>query len=175
MYYKGSPYLEEAFKNGTKGRTGTHTGYLKYENGDWYVVHNIHGKVHVDRFKNIQGGNKKYGVTGIYAPRTNNIFNRAITKLGFGYGGNLFHKGGLEDQFTNTYLGIGQFPDYDADFMATNNLQYLPYSQINTDGHDPENIRIGNQGNQTMYAYDDKDATYLADANGNLVTSPLLY
>lgn len=98
MYYKGSPYLEEAYKNGTKGRTGTHTGYLKYENGDWYVVHNIHGKVHVDKFTSIQGGNRKYGVTGIYAPRTNNIFNRAITKLGFADGGYLFNS---EEQLNN--------------------------------------------------------------------------
>ena len=96
MYYKGSPYLEEAYNNGTKGRTGTHTGYLKYENGDWYVVHNIHGKVHVDRFKSIQGGNKKYGVTGIYAPRTNNVFNRFITKLGFANGGKVNRFDGLE-------------------------------------------------------------------------------
>lgn len=90
MYYKGSPYLEEAYKNGTRDRTGTHTGNLVDDgNGNWYVIHNIHGQLHVDPFTKIQGGNKSYGVTGIYKPRRNNLWNRAITRLGFDYGGSI--------------------------------------------------------------------------------------
>lgn len=40
------------------------------------------------------------------------------------YGGrvNRFDKGGLKDEFADKYLGIGQFPNYDADFIAANNL-----------------------------------------------------
>ena len=55
----------------------------------WYVVHNIHGKVHIDPFTSIQGGRKAYEVTGIYAPRSNNWFNRGITKIGLADGGYL--------------------------------------------------------------------------------------
>lgn len=89
MYFRGSPYQEEAFNNGTKDRTGTHTGYLQNQDGQWYVVHNIHGKVHIDPFSSIQGGGRGWGVTGIYAPRKDNIWNRGITKLGFADGGDL--------------------------------------------------------------------------------------
>ena len=58
MYYKSSPYLKEAFETGTKGRTGTHTGYLIHNGKDWEVVHNIHGKAKVDKFTKIQGSGK---------------------------------------------------------------------------------------------------------------------
>lgn len=87
MYYKGSPYLKEAFETGTKGRTGTHTGYLVHNGKDWEVVHNIHGKAKVDKFTKIQGGGKKYGVTSIMAPRKNTLLNAIKTRLGFRNGG----------------------------------------------------------------------------------------
>ena len=87
MYYKGSPYLKEAFDTGTQGRTGTHTGYLVHNGKDWEVVHNIHGKAKVDKFTKIQGGGKKYGVTSIMAPRKNTLLNAIKTRLGFRNGG----------------------------------------------------------------------------------------
>lgn len=87
MYYKGSPYLKEAFETGTQGRTGTHTGYLVHNGKDWEVVHNIHGKAKVDKFTKIQGGGKKYGVTSIMAPRKNTLLNAIKTRLGFRNGG----------------------------------------------------------------------------------------
>ena len=87
MYYKGSPYLKEAFETGTQGRTGTHTGYLVHNGKDWEVVHNLHGKAKVDKFTKIQGGGKKYGVTSIMAPRKNTLLNAIKTRLGFRNGG----------------------------------------------------------------------------------------
>lgn len=82
MYYKGSPYLETAYKEG-KGVTGTHTGVLENINGKWYVTHNIHGKIFQEPFLNLQGGNKNWGVTAIYSPRTKSLINRFKTMLGF--------------------------------------------------------------------------------------------
>lgn len=125
MYYKGSPYLETAYNDGTKDRTGTHTGYLKNENGEWYVVHNIHGVVHVDRFKDIQGGGKNYGVTGIYEPRSDNFWNRSITKIGFADGGllrpiNIYGDG--------DYL-IKDDPSYN-DFLKEYGLSQTPLEHI---------------------------------------------
>lgn len=63
MYYNGSPSWYKAEPTGN----GTHAGYLEFKNGQWNVVHNIHGKVHVDALNDILGGNQKsYGVLNIY-------------------------------------------------------------------------------------------------------------
>lgn len=70
MFYKGSPKLRTAFRNGRDNIAGTHTGYLKYNNATnrWNVVHNIHGKLHVDDFINLQNSRGKYGVTAVFSP-----------------------------------------------------------------------------------------------------------
>lgn len=71
MYYKGSPYQEQAYNKG-KGRTGTHTGILTYEDGSWKVTHNIHGKIYQHNFLGLQGGFRSLGVTGVYEPKLQN-------------------------------------------------------------------------------------------------------
>lgn len=93
MYFKGSPYQQIAYQEGTDNKAGTHTGYLKYDpkKKGWYVTHNIHGHIHVDNFKAIQGGNKQYGVTTIYKNRPNNLGTRIRTFLGLKQGGQLFN------------------------------------------------------------------------------------
>lgn len=70
MYYRGSPAQKTAFNTGENSMTGTHTGILIYKNGDWYVNHNIHGKVYEEKFTTLQGRNtgKRYGVTAISDP-----------------------------------------------------------------------------------------------------------
>lgn len=70
MYFRGSKAQRLAYDTGENSMTGTHTGILIYKNGDWYVNHNIHGKVHEDKFTAIQGRStgKPYGVTAISDP-----------------------------------------------------------------------------------------------------------
>lgn len=86
MYFKGSEYLERAFKEG-QGVTGTHTGVVKWENttpqrrGYWNLVHNIGGNVHVEPFTKTQGGGKKWGVTAIYEPEKSNALTRGVDKV----------------------------------------------------------------------------------------------
>ena len=76
MYYNGSPQTENAWRNGTNGTTGTHTGNLYWnpETNSWRVAHNIHNKLYDDDFIKIQGvrkGKYQYGVTAIAeAPMT---------------------------------------------------------------------------------------------------------
>ena len=70
MYYNGSPQTENAWRNGTGGTTGTHTGNLYWnpETNSWRVAHNIHNKLYDDDFIKIQGvrkGKHQYGVTAI--------------------------------------------------------------------------------------------------------------
>jgi hypothetical protein len=67
MYYQGSPYQEQAWKEATNNTIGTHTGnlYQDPKTGQWMVTHNIHGTVHNEPFVKIQGPNRKYGITAI--------------------------------------------------------------------------------------------------------------
>ena len=73
MYYNGSPSWQKAEPTGN----GTHAGYLQFKDGQWYVVHNIHGNVHVDALNDILGGNQKsYGVLNVYKiPGYNRVDN----------------------------------------------------------------------------------------------------
>ena len=121
-----------------------------------------------DEIKGTQERNRVRNKLGMY--------NEAVKYKSGGYVNRFDGTSGpsFMNQFKDKYLGIGQFPDYDDDFIAANGLQYLPYSKINLNGADPETIRIANQGNATMHAWDDDGATYLADANGNLVTGSML-
>lgn len=82
MYYNKSPFLETAYKDGN-GVTGTHVGVLENIGGKWYVTHNIHGKVYQEPFFGLQGGNKNWGVTAIFTPRTPTFVNRIKAKFGF--------------------------------------------------------------------------------------------
>ena len=88
MFYAPSPNKEKAYTEGDSVY-GTHTGYLSYDKKDdtWYVTHNIHGKIHKDRFGNLQNSKGNIGVTAIYKPRKNTLFNRVRTRLGFRNGG----------------------------------------------------------------------------------------
>ena len=101
MYYKTSPNKEKAFNDG-KEVFGTHTGYLNFDPKDkqWYVTHNIHGKIYKQRFFDLQNSNGNVGVTAIFQPRKNTIVNRIKTKLGFEEGGpiNKLTEGGLENK-----------------------------------------------------------------------------
>ena len=92
MYYNDSPYLEEAYNNG-KGVSGTHTGVLTYDepSKSWIVTHNIHGKIFQEPFISLQNGKGKYGVTAVYAPRENTIWNRVKGFFGFADGGRLIN------------------------------------------------------------------------------------
>ena len=88
MFYNNSPALKDAYNDGNNV-TGTHTGLLTYDDSKkkWIVTHNIHGKIHQENFVPLQSGKGKYGVTAIYQPREDNIFNRVRGFLGFADGG----------------------------------------------------------------------------------------
>lgn len=134
MYYKGSPYLKTAYEEGTQGRTGTHTGYLVHDGNQWNVVHNIHGKAHVDKFTNIQGGKRKYGVTAVFAPRKNSLLNNIKTRLGFRNGGtqNIKLNGSLEA--TRDFILQG-LQTYDLPEVVVHPQNMLP--EVNVTGYRP--------------------------------------
>ena len=73
MYYNGSPNWQKAEPTGN----GTHAGYLQFKDGQWQVVHNIHGTVHVDALNDVLGGNQKsYGILNVYrVPDYNRVDN----------------------------------------------------------------------------------------------------
>lgn len=91
MYFNGSHSQEEAYKDG-KGVTGTHTGILTHDGNHWNVTHNIYGTIHEEPFISLQRGDNTYGVTAVYEPRKDNLFNRVRGALGFADGGNLSTK-----------------------------------------------------------------------------------
>ena len=126
MYYKGSKHLREAYENGTKDRAGTHTGYLIHDGNQWNVVHNIDGTAHVDKFTNVQGGNKKYGVTSIFAPRKNTVWNTVRTRLGFENGGSIHiapsKRGTFTAAATKHGMGVQEF----ASRVLRNKDSYSP-------------------------------------------------
>lgn len=86
MFYKGSPAQERAYKEG-KGVTGTHTGILSYQDGQWVVTHNIHGTIHEEPFVKLQNSRGKYGVTAIFSPRKRGVLNSIKSLFGLKYGG----------------------------------------------------------------------------------------
>ena len=85
MYYRGSKFQEKAFNEG-QGVTGTHTGALRWRNttpdrkGGWELVHNIDNKIHVEPFTQIQGANRKWGVTAVYEPQKANWLDKAVDR-----------------------------------------------------------------------------------------------
>lgn len=83
MYYRGSPSQRKAYTQG-RGVTGSHTGILYFSpsNNKWVVKHNIHGTIYQEPFVQLQSGSRKYGVTAIYSPRKNNLWNRGLSFLG---------------------------------------------------------------------------------------------
>ena len=79
MYYRGSPYMQEAFEDvDGNGIKGTHTGNLYWDTdtNSWRVEHNIHGTIYNDDWMTLQRPGNRFGVTAIQSPRKNNIFYR---------------------------------------------------------------------------------------------------
>lgn len=79
--------------NGIVGRqtkealSGTHTGILSYQDGQWVVTHNIHGTIHEEPFVKLQNSRGKYGVTAIFSPRKRGVLNSIKSLFGLKYGG----------------------------------------------------------------------------------------
>lgn len=74
MYYNSSPHMvpfyNDAVENDTRNY-GTHVGraYWDEDKKDWFVEHNIHGDIYIDRMRDIMGGLSNpnpYGITAIY-------------------------------------------------------------------------------------------------------------
>lgn len=82
MYYATSPQQANALKYGHVNSKGTHTGILTYENGKWWVTHNIHGTVHREPFVNLQNSKGSYGVTAIFEPREAGLITSIQNALG---------------------------------------------------------------------------------------------
>ena len=80
MFYKGSSYSQEAWRNGTKGLTGTHTGNLYFDRNTqrWRVSHNLGGTVHDQDLSAVLGSKGKWGVTAIAeaVPSTNPLLGK---------------------------------------------------------------------------------------------------
>ena len=65
LYYSDSPYAREAFNDGTQGRTGSHTGYLRSINGSWKLIHNVHQNVRQNNLPDVLGSKNETGITWI--------------------------------------------------------------------------------------------------------------
>ena len=65
LYYSDSPHAREAFNDGTQGRTGSHTGYLRNINGSWKLIHNVHGNVRQNNLPDVLGSKNETGITWI--------------------------------------------------------------------------------------------------------------
>lgn len=80
MYYIGSSFAQEAWRNGKNGLTGTHTGNLYFDRNSqsWRVSHNLGGTVHDQDFNAVLGSKGKWGVTAIAeaVPSTNPLLGR---------------------------------------------------------------------------------------------------
>lgn len=105
MFYKGSPSLKTAYKDGRDDIAGTHTGYLQYNptTKRWTVVHNIHGTIHVDDFIGIQGSDGKYGVTAIFEPynKKDRSFLQRMKNFFFAEGGQIENNDEWYDIYIN--------------------------------------------------------------------------
>ena len=66
LYYRHSPNVETAYKNGTNGETQTHTGHVVVEDGVPYVVHNVNENIIKNKVEDIIGSKHPYGITSIY-------------------------------------------------------------------------------------------------------------
>lgn len=148
MFYAPSPNKEKAYNEGSNVY-GTHTGYLSYDKNDdtWYVTHNIHGTIHKDRFGDLQNSKNNTGVTAIFNPRKNNLYNRVRTRLGFRNGGSL-KTAGISDK---QYYDIMQ------------NVAKANYKKWGDDSEDAALTRILNDNSYNYRGYYDKYPT--SDAN----------
>jgi hypothetical protein len=82
MYYATSPNWKKAWENSQQSGThGTHTGILRYNknDGNWYVMHNIHGKVYTQKLNELMGGKGNIGITSILKAQNESLFNKAIS------------------------------------------------------------------------------------------------
>lgn len=82
MYVNGSPALQKAF-NANGDVDGTHTGLLTHDGQKWVVTHNMHKKIFQEPFIQLQNSKGQYGVTAIYEPREDNLYNRVRGFFGF--------------------------------------------------------------------------------------------
>lgn len=67
--YKGSPNKKVAFQEGTGGEANTHTGYAKFENGQWMFHSNVHGTEYISPMNQMLGDTATMAITSIYRPR----------------------------------------------------------------------------------------------------------
>lgn len=80
MYYRGSHYTQQAWRNGKNGLTGTHTGNLYFDRNSqrWRVSHNLGGTVYDQDLSAVLGSKGKWGVTAIAeaVPSSNPLLGR---------------------------------------------------------------------------------------------------
>lgn len=69
LYFKGSPNLEKAYREGANGEAQTHTGHIIVEDGVPYVVHNVHTNVIKNKAEKLLGRNRPYGIVSVYRPK----------------------------------------------------------------------------------------------------------
>lgn len=68
---QGSGVTQKAYNEGKKhGRIHTHTGHIRVGNdGERYVVHNVHNKLYQNKLTDLIGGNKPFSVVEIARPK----------------------------------------------------------------------------------------------------------
>lgn len=66
LQYKNSVVKKHAFKHGSKGEVQTHTGHLVFDNGQWYVDHNVGGNIIRNKIEDVIGSDKTNSIVSIY-------------------------------------------------------------------------------------------------------------
>lgn len=68
---QGSTAVQEAYNEGKKhGRIHTHTGHIRIgDDGERYVVHNVHNKLYQHKLSDLMGGNRPFSVVEIARPK----------------------------------------------------------------------------------------------------------
>lgn len=80
MYYDSSPSAETAYNTGKNGVTSTHTGHIRVLDGTPYVVEELGGRALMTPVSELLNGSRpQFGITGIYRPREQNIFDNLLS------------------------------------------------------------------------------------------------
>jgi hypothetical protein len=159
--------------------TGTHTGYVKWnpDKNIWEVTHNIHGTIHVDPFTKIQGSNGKYGITGIFTPRKDTIWNNIRSVLGLGEGGTIeeFRKGGKKRKPYSEWVKDVNSDYLSDDYDLEKAYNELPIEELEAWKKDPKNNHLGDKykkPNHMTYSYPGYGWTKDSTGNDVFVISP---
>lgn len=84
MYNANSGNWKKAWQGSRwSGTRGTHTGILRYnkKDGNWYVMHNIHGNLYTQKLQELMGDKGTLGITAILRADKPSFMEKAASAL----------------------------------------------------------------------------------------------